>query len=70
MAPAVGATHVLHQGAVVAQVSEAGKTVIARGTAPVSLLTWPGAKATMVFHPDRHLTDRARRGAQWWAPST
>jgi serine-type D-Ala-D-Ala carboxypeptidase (penicillin-binding protein 5/6) len=63
MTPLVGATAVLHQGAVVAHVSEAGKTVSAQGAAPVSLLTWPGAKATMVFHPDRHLTDRARRGA-------
>jgi hypothetical protein len=44
-------------------VSEAGKTVNARGTATASLLTWPGAKATMVFHPARHLTDRAHRGA-------
>ena len=51
MAPVVGATPVLHQGQVVAHVSEAGKTVNARGTATASLLTWPGAKATMVFHP-------------------
>ncbi len=63
MAPVVGATPVLHQGQVVAHVSEAGKTVNARGTATASLLTWPGAKATMVFHPAPHLTDRARRGA-------
>ncbi len=62
MAPAVGATAVFHQGAVVARVSEAGKTVLARGVAPVSLLTWPGVKATMVFRPDRHLTAQARRG--------
>jgi hypothetical protein len=53
---------VFHQGAVVARVSEAGKTVLARGVAPVSLLTWPGVKATMVFRPDRHLTAQARRG--------
>ena len=42
---------------------EAGKTVSARGSAPVTLLTWPGAKATMVFRPAGHLTDQARRGA-------
>jgi D-alanyl-D-alanine carboxypeptidase (penicillin-binding protein 5/6) len=63
MVPVVGATPLLHQGQVVAHVREAGKTVMARGTAPVSLLTWPGAKATMVFHPDPSLTDRARQGA-------
>jgi serine-type D-Ala-D-Ala carboxypeptidase (penicillin-binding protein 5/6) len=63
VAPLVGATAVFHQGQVVAHVSEAGKTVTARGTVPVSLLTWPGARGTMVFHPDAHLTDRARRGA-------
>ncbi len=63
MAPVVGATPLLHQDQVVAHVREAGKTVMARGTAPVSLLTWPGAKATMVFHPDPSLTDRARRRA-------
>ncbi len=64
MAPLVGATPVLHQGQVVAHVSEAGKTVMAQGISPVSLLTWPGAKATLVFHPDSQLTDRARRGAR------
>ena len=36
---------------------------MARGSETVSMLTWPGAKATMVFHPAAHLTDRARRGA-------
>jgi D-alanyl-D-alanine carboxypeptidase (penicillin-binding protein 5/6) len=63
MAPAVSSTAMIHRGQVVAHVSEAGHTVMARGTVPVSLLTWPGAKATLVFHPDPHLTDRARRGA-------
>jgi D-alanyl-D-alanine carboxypeptidase len=63
MVPVVRSTSVLHQGQVVAHVHEAGKTVMARGAAPASLLTWPGAKATMVFHPDPSLTDRARRGA-------
>ncbi len=63
MAPVVSATPVLHEGQVVAHVSEAGKTVIARATATASLLTWPGAKATMVFHPAPHLTDRSRHGA-------
>ena len=63
MAPLVGASTVLHQGEVVAAVHEAGKTVTARGAAPATVLTWPGTKATMVFHPTRHLTDRARRGA-------
>jgi D-alanyl-D-alanine carboxypeptidase (penicillin-binding protein 5/6) len=63
MAPVVGATPVLHQGQVVAHVSEAGKTVNARGTATASLLTWPGAKATMVFRPAANVTDRAHRGA-------
>ena len=63
MTPVVGVTPVLHQGQVVAHVSEAGQTVMASGTATASLLTWPGAKATMVFHPVAHLTDRAPRGA-------
>jgi D-alanyl-D-alanine carboxypeptidase (penicillin-binding protein 5/6) len=62
MAPLVGSTTVLHQGQVVAHVSEAGKTVMARGTESVSLLSWPGAKATMVFHPAGHVTDQATRG--------
>ena len=63
MAPLVGAMPVMHQGQVVAHVTEAGKTVTARGSETVSLLTWPGAKATMVFHPAAHLSDQARRGA-------
>ncbi len=63
MVPLVGVTTVLHRGQVVADVHEAGKTVSARGSAPVTLLTWPGAKATMVFRPAGHLTDQARRGA-------
>ena len=62
-APLVGAMPVLHQGQVVAHVTEAGKTVTARGSETASLLTWPGAKATMVFHPAAGVTDRARRGA-------
>jgi hypothetical protein len=28
------------------------------------MLTWPGTQATFVFHPVRHLTDRAKRGAR------
>jgi D-alanyl-D-alanine carboxypeptidase (penicillin-binding protein 5/6) len=63
MAPMVGAMPVLHQGQLVAHVTEEGKTVQARGSETASLLTWPGAKATMVFHPATHLTDRAQRGA-------
>ncbi len=63
LAPLIGSTPVLHEGQLVAHVSEAGRTVEARAAAAVSLLTWPGVHATRVFLPVHHLTDRARRGA-------
>jgi len=63
LAPLIGSTPVLHEGQLVAHVSEAGRTVEARAAAAVSLLTWPGVHATRVFLPVHHLTDQARRGA-------
>jgi D-alanyl-D-alanine carboxypeptidase (penicillin-binding protein 5/6) len=63
MAPLVGAMPVVHEGQVMARLTEEGKTVQARGSETVSLLTWPGATATMVFRPAANVTDRARRGA-------
>ena len=63
LAPLIGSTPVLHQGQLVAHVSEAGRTVEARAAAAVSVLTWPGVHATRVFLPVHHLTDQARRGA-------
>jgi D-alanyl-D-alanine carboxypeptidase (penicillin-binding protein 5/6) len=61
--PLIGTTSVLRSGQLVAHVTEAGRTVEARATSPVTMLTWPGVAATRAFHPDRHLTDQARRGA-------
>ena len=61
--PLIGTTSVLRSGQLVADVTEAGRTVEARATAPVNMLTWPGVAATRAFHPDPHLTDQARRGA-------
>ena len=63
LAPLIGSTPVLHEGQLVAHVSEAGRTVEARAAAAVSVLTWPGVHATRVFLPVHHLTDQARRGA-------
>ena len=64
LAPLIGTTPVLHEGQLVAHVSEAGRTVEARAAASVSVLTWPGVHATRVFQPAHHLTDQARRGAR------
>ena len=61
MTPLVGAMPVVNEGQVMAHVTEEGKTVKARGSETVSLLTWPGAKATMVFRPAANVTDRAPR---------
>ena len=60
VAPLIGTTPVLHEGQLVAHVSEAGRTVDARAAASVSVLTWPGVQATSVFRPVHHLTDQAR----------
>jgi D-alanyl-D-alanine carboxypeptidase (penicillin-binding protein 5/6) len=64
IAPVIGSTPVVRAGQVVAHVSEAGRSVDARATASVSLLTWPGVTATRGFRPTAHLTDRARRGTR------
>ena len=61
--PLIGTSSVLRDGQLVAHVTEAGRTVDAQAAAPVSMLTWPGVQADRIFHPDRHLTDKARRGA-------
>ncbi len=63
MQPVIGTTTMLRSGVVAAHVAAAGKTVGARTTGSVSMLTWPGVRATRVFHPVRHLSAQARRGA-------
>ncbi len=62
--PLIGTTTVLPGGATAAHVTSAGKTVGATTAHPVSMLTWPGAHAARAFHPARHLSDQARRGAR------
>jgi len=62
--PLVGTTSVLRGGQVMAHVSESGRSVDAVAATSVSVLTWPGVTVTQVFHPARHLTDRASRGAR------
>jgi len=63
-APVIGSTPVLHAGQVVAQVSQAGRTVDAQAAAPAAVLTWPGVTAQRAFQPQHQLTDAARRGAR------
>jgi D-alanyl-D-alanine carboxypeptidase len=62
--PLIGTTTVLRGGVLAAHVAAAGKTVGARTTGSVSMLTWPGARATRVFHPVHHLSAQARLGAR------
>ena len=61
--PLIGTATVLHKGQLVAQVTSAGRTVTATASSSVTMLTWPGTTATRTFHPARHVTDQARRGA-------
>jgi D-alanyl-D-alanine carboxypeptidase (penicillin-binding protein 5/6) len=61
--PLIGTSTVLGDGVVAARAAAAGSSVAARAGASVSMLTWPGAHATRVFHPVRHLSAQARRGA-------
>jgi D-alanyl-D-alanine carboxypeptidase len=61
--PLIGTSTVLRGGALAAHVASAGKSVGASAAHSVSMLTWPGARATRVLHPAPHLTDKARRGA-------
>jgi D-alanyl-D-alanine carboxypeptidase (penicillin-binding protein 5/6) len=61
--PLIGTSTVLRRGVVAAQAGAGGSSVAARTNASVSMLTWPGAHATRVFHPVHHLSARARRGA-------
>ncbi len=63
VAPLIGTASVLRGGDVVAHVSSAGSSVDARAGSSVSMLMWPGVSVQRVFHPVRHLTDQARRGA-------
>jgi D-alanyl-D-alanine carboxypeptidase (penicillin-binding protein 5/6) len=62
--PLIGTTTMLRSGVVAANVASAGTTIDARTTGSVSMLTWPGARATRVFHPVQHLSAQARRGAR------
>jgi hypothetical protein len=55
---------VLDGGQVVAEVSQAGRTVDAQAAAPAALLTWPGVTAQRAFRPQQRLTDQARRGSR------
>ncbi len=61
--PLIGTSTVLRAGVVAAHAAVAGTSVSARTGASVSMLTWPGAHAIRVFHPVRHLSAHARRGA-------
>jgi D-alanyl-D-alanine carboxypeptidase (penicillin-binding protein 5/6) len=61
--PLVGSSTMLRVGVVAAQVGVAGSSVAARTAASASMLTWPGAHATRVFHPVHRLSAHARRGA-------
>ena len=53
----------LRDGVVAAQVGAAGSSVAARTAGSASMLTWPGAHASRVFHPVHRLSAHARRGA-------
>jgi serine-type D-Ala-D-Ala carboxypeptidase (penicillin-binding protein 5/6) len=64
LGPLIGSSTVLQKGQLVAHVTSAGHRVTATTASSVSMLTWPGMTATRVFHPVRHLTDQAKRGAQ------
>jgi hypothetical protein len=61
--PLIGTATVLGDGVVAAHAAAAGSSVAARTGASVSMLTWPGAHATRVFHPVRRLSAQAKRGA-------
>jgi D-alanyl-D-alanine carboxypeptidase (penicillin-binding protein 5/6) len=62
--PLIGTTTVLHSGVVAADVAAVGTTIGARTAGSVSMLTWPGVRASRVFHPVHHLSAQARRGAR------
>jgi D-alanyl-D-alanine carboxypeptidase (penicillin-binding protein 5/6) len=61
--PLIGTATVLGGGVVAAHAAAAGSSVAARTGASVSMLTWPGAHATRVFHPVHRLSAQAKRGA-------
>lgn len=61
--PIIGTSTVLRAGVVAAHATAAGVSVDARTGRSVSMLTWPGAHASRIFHPARHLGATARRGA-------
>jgi D-alanyl-D-alanine carboxypeptidase (penicillin-binding protein 5/6) len=61
--PLIGTSTVLRAGVVAAQAGVGGSSVTAVTGASVSMLTWPGAHATRVFHPVHRLGAHARRGA-------
>ena len=70
MAPVVSATPVLHRGQVVAARERGRQDGDRPRTATASLLTWPGAKATMVFHPAPAPHRPGAPRCRWRAPST
>jgi D-alanyl-D-alanine carboxypeptidase (penicillin-binding protein 5/6) len=61
--PLIGTSTVLHAGVVAAEVGAGGSSVAAVTGSSVSMLTWPRAHATRVFHPVHRLGAHARRGA-------
>lgn len=63
LGPLIGSTEVLAGDRVAAHVAAAGGSVEGLTASSVSLLTWPGVTATRVFHPARHVSDEAGRGA-------
>jgi D-alanyl-D-alanine carboxypeptidase (penicillin-binding protein 5/6) len=62
--PLIGTTTVLRRGVVAAEVAASGTTIGARTAGSVSMLTWPGVRATRVFHPMHQLSAQARRGSR------
>ena len=61
--PLIGSTEVLAGDHVAAHVAAGGGTVEGLTATSASLLTWPGVSATRTFHPARHVSVQARRGA-------
>jgi hypothetical protein len=61
--PLIGTSTVLHARVVAAEVGAGGSSVAAVTGSSVSMLTWPRAHATRVFHPVHRLGAHARRGA-------
>jgi D-alanyl-D-alanine carboxypeptidase (penicillin-binding protein 5/6) len=60
----IGSMLVLRSGQPAARVTDAGRTVGAATAGSASVLTWPGATATRVFHPARTVSNQATKGTR------